>query len=153
MSNSLDRFLSAQENTYDHALLEMHQGRKTSHWMWFVFPQIKGLGHSETAKKYALQNEEETRLYLQHEILGSRLLTITKIVVEEVHGKTTEQIFGFPDYLKFHSCLTLFNCVVENHPDLFHAEPYRIFHKALSKYEEGKTDPATIEILKNNTQY
>jgi uncharacterized protein (DUF1810 family) len=130
---SLERFVTAQAPIYDRALRELWAGRKQSHWMWFVFPQIAGLGHSAMAQSYAIESLEEARAYLAHPLLGARLREFTRAVLD-VEGKTAREIFGSPDDLKFRSCLTLF---VHTAPD----EP--LFRAALNKYFGGDADPLT----------
>ena len=134
----LERFVEAQAEVYEQACAELRAGRKRSHWMWFVFPQIRGLGSSEMAVKYGISGQEEARAYLDHPILGPRLLECARIVVG-LEGKTVGEIFGYPDDLKFHSSMTLFGEVERP------AE--RVFHQALKKYFGGKTDQATLERL------
>src|ERR1700734_3280660 len=102
----LKRFVDEQDGVYEQACMELRAGQKRSHWMWFVFPQIRGLGSSPMAVRYAISSPEEARAYLQHDLLGSRLRESTGIVVN-VQGKTVEEIFGYPDDLKFHSSMTL----------------------------------------------
>jgi uncharacterized protein (DUF1810 family) len=134
----LDRFVEAQAGVYEQACAELRAGRKRSHWMWFVFPQIRGLGSSEMAVRYGISGQEEARAYLDHPVLGPRLLECAGIVVG-LEGKTVGEIFGHPDDLKFHSSMTLFGeveCPAE-----------RVFHQALKKYFGGKTDQATLERL------
>ncbi len=131
---NLARFVQAQESIYSDVRLELRAGRKTSHWMWFIFPQIKGLGHSATADLYGISSEGEAEAYLDHPILGKRLIECVKWV-NEVQSRTAEQIFGYPDYMKFHSCLTLFSQVA---PD------EKIFEEALIKYFDGRLDPLTL---------
>src|ERR1700753_2225748 len=103
----LDRFVDAQDGGYERALGELRAGRKTSHWMWFVFPQIKGLGFSAMARRYAIASLEEARAYLDHPILGDRLRDCTELVLLH-RDSSARQIFGSPDDLKFHSSMTLF---------------------------------------------
>ena len=134
----LERFVEAQAGVYGQACAELRAGRKRSHWMWFVFPQIRGLGSSEMAVRYAISSLEEARAYLEHPVLGPRLRECAGIVVG-VEGKTVEEIFGDPDDLKFHSSMTLF-AEVEGPSE-------RVFHKALKKYFGGKTDRGTLERL------
>jgi uncharacterized protein (DUF1810 family) len=105
--HDLARFITAQEATIDRVRAELRAGRKTSHWMWFVFPQIVGLGRSETARFYAIRTHEEAAAYLAHPVLGPRLVECTQLV-NAVEGSTAEQIFGHIDAMKFHSCMTLF---------------------------------------------
>jgi uncharacterized protein (DUF1810 family) len=131
----LERFVQAQAGVYEQACAELRAGRKRSHWMWFVFPQVQGLGSSEMAVRYAISGREEARAYLDHPVLGPRLQECTGIVVE-LEGKSVEEIFGYPDDLKFRSSMTLF-AEVEGPSE-------RVFHKALKKYFGGKTDRATL---------
>jgi uncharacterized protein (DUF1810 family) len=132
----LRRFVEAQAGVYEQACAELRAGRKQSHWMWFVFPQIRGLGSSEMAVRYAISSLEEARAYLEHAVLGPRLRECAEIVLG-VKGKTVEEIFGDPDDLKFHSSMTLF-AEVEGPSE-------GVFHEALKKYFGGKTDRATLE--------
>src|SRR6059058_6299598 len=104
---SLQRFVDAQEGVFAEVCAELAAGRKESHWMWFVFPQLQGLGSSATARRYALASVEEARAYLAHPVLGARLRECTRLV-NGTEGRTIEEIFGYPDYLKFRSCMTLF---------------------------------------------
>ncbi|HMH15399.1 MAG TPA: DUF1810 domain-containing protein [Edaphobacter sp.] len=131
----LKRFVDAQEGVYEQACAELRTGRKRTHWMWFVFPQIRGLGSSPTAVRFAISGMEEARGYLEHPVLGSRLCECTRIVVG-VEGRSVEEIFGYPDDLKFHSSMTLFAKA--------EAEP-GIFGRALEKYFGGEMDPETLE--------
>jgi uncharacterized protein (DUF1810 family) len=103
----LQRFVAAQAAVYPEVLAELGAGEKRSHWMWFIFPQLAGLGRSATARRYALSSLAEARAYLAHPLLGARLRECTQLV-NEVTGRSAAQIFGFPDELKFHSCMTLF---------------------------------------------
>jgi uncharacterized protein (DUF1810 family) len=134
----LERFVEAQAEVYEQACAELRAGRKRSHWMWFVFPQIRGLGSSEMAVKYGISGQEEARAYLDHPILGPRLLECARIVVG-LEGKTVGEILGYPDDLKFHSSMTLFHEV--------DGPAERVFHQALKKYFGGKIDQATLERL------
>jgi uncharacterized protein (DUF1810 family) len=131
----LQRFVDAQAGVYEQACAELRAGRKRSHWMWFVFPQMRGLGSSPMAMRYAISGRDEARAYLDHPVLGPRLQECAGLVVE-VEGRTIEEIFGYPDDLKFHSSMTLFSEVAG--PD------ERVFHEALRKYFDGKTDSATL---------
>lgn len=134
---NLGRFVEAQAPVYDRALAELKAGRKQSHWMWFVFPQIAGLGHSPMAQHYAIQNLAEARAYLAHPLLGARLRECAQAVLD-VEGKTAHEIFGSPDDLKFRSSMTLFA----------HAAPdEKLFRAALEKYFDGKEDALTLEKL------
>ncbi len=104
---NLHRFLDAQAPTYDTVFEELRAGRKTSHWIWFIFPQIAGLGHSAMAQQFAITSLDEAKAYLQHPILGPRLRTCTQLVLD-VNSRSAEEIFGYPNYLNFRSCMTLF---------------------------------------------
>jgi len=140
-SYNLQRFVDAQDPVYDQVRSELRQGCKTSHWMWFIFPQIQGLGHSYLARKFAISSPEEARAYLDHPVLGARLVECTTLVVN-VTGRTVDQIFGYPDDLKFHSSMTLFaHTTGDNH----------IFEDALQKYFGGEHDRLTLEGLGNNS--
>ena len=133
----LQRFVDAQNPVFEHVRSELQQGRKTGHWMWFIFPQIRGLGHSPVAAKFAIASREEAEAYLRHPILGSRLRECTRLVMA-VEGRSIEQMFGYPDDLKFRSCMTLFA----------HATPdNQVFVDALRKYFGGEFDRLTIERL------
>jgi uncharacterized protein (DUF1810 family) len=134
----LQRFVDAQAGLYEQVCTELRAGRKRSHWMWFVFPQIRGLGSSPMAMRYAISGRDEARAYLDHPVLGPRLQECAGLVIE-VEGRTIEEIFGYPDDLKFHSSMTLFSEV--EGPD------ERVFHEALRKYFDGKTDAATLDRL------
>jgi uncharacterized protein (DUF1810 family) len=129
------RFIAAQEPVIDHVLAELRAGRKASHWMWFVFPQIAGLGRSETARFYAIRSLEEAAAYLAHPILGQRLVECTRLM-NAVKGSTAEQILGHVDALKFHSCMTLFAAVDAGQPD---------FAEALRRYFGGTLDRGTLD--------
>ncbi len=134
----LQRFLSAQASVYGQALAELRGGRKRSHWMWFVFPQIEGLGHSATSIHYAIKSLEEARGYLRHPVLGSRLRECAEAVYA-IEGRTASDVFGFPDDLKLRSSMTLFAAV---------AQPESVFHRVLEKYFQGKQDERTLQLLK-----
>jgi|SRR5271169_5341148 len=134
----LRRFVEAQGGVYGQVCAELRTGQKRSHWMWFVFPQIRGLGSSEMAVRYGISGREEARAYLDHPVLGPRLLECAGIVVG-LEGKTVGEIFGYPDDLKFHSSMALF--------DEVEGPAERVFHQALKKYFGGKTDLATLELL------
>lgn len=131
----LERFVKAQEGVYEQACAELRAGRKRSHWMWFIFPQIRGLGGSEMSVRFAISSLDEARAYLAHEVLGRRLREATGIVAA-LAGKTAEQVFGYPDDLKFHSSMTLFARA---------AEKESIFEIALSEYFSGQMDPETLK--------
>jgi uncharacterized protein (DUF1810 family) len=148
MKYDLNRFKTAQDRCYGDVLAEIKHGKKASHWMWFVFPQIAGLGKSETAKKYEIANLEEAEHYLRDELLSMRLLELTKILAYNVEGRTAEEIFGFPDYLKFHSSMTLFYAVVMTNSNFQNNTDYLCFEDAVRKYYDGKLDTSTLDILK-----
>jgi uncharacterized protein (DUF1810 family) len=133
----LNRFLEAQEGVYAQALAELRAGRKTSHWMWFVFPQIDGLGRSSTARRYAIRSLEEARAYLAHPVLGTRLRECTAVVLG-VSGRSAAEIFGHPDDIKFRSSMTLFERATSD---------TAIFTEALDRHFAGKRDQLTLELL------
>ena len=133
----LDRFITAQEPILAQVRQELSAGRKRSHWMWFVFPQLAGLGHSAMARQYAISSLAEARAYLGHLVLGPRLIELTKLV-NLVNGRSIHEIFGSPDDLKFHSSMTLF---AEARPD------EAVFREALDKYFGGAMDKGTLEKL------
>jgi uncharacterized protein (DUF1810 family) len=129
----LARFVAAQRGSYEYATAELRGGRKASHWMWFVFPQIAGLGHSPIARTYAITSLAEARAYLAHPVLGLRLLECASILTG-VSGLTAEQILGGIDALKLRSSMTLF----------LHADPgQQVFRQVLDQYFGGTVDPAT----------
>ena len=136
----LTRFVAAQEPLFDRVRAELTGGRKESHWMWFVFPQLQGLGSSATARRYALACIEEARAYLAHPLLGARLRECTRLV-NRIEGRTVEEIFGYPDHLKFRSCMTLFACAAGEAGD------GPLFREALRKYFAGEGDPLTHKLL------
>ena len=133
----LNRFVLAQKSDYEHALAEVKSGRKRSHWMWYIFPQIDGLGFSSMAQRYAIKSAEEARAYLAHPILGPRLLACAEAAVANAGSDATE-IFGSPDDLKLRSCATLFACV---------SAPDSVFHRLLLKFYPGGPDMATLRLL------
>ncbi len=134
----LSRFLSAQERSYDTALAELKSGWKRSHWMWYVFPQIAGLGHSSTAQYYAIKSAEEARQYLAHPVLGKRLEECAEALLA-VEGRSASQIFGYPDDLKLRSSMTLFAHVAE--------DAGTVFQRVLEKYYGGEPDRRTLKLL------
>jgi uncharacterized protein (DUF1810 family) len=134
---NLQRFVDAQAPVFEQVLAELRAGRKRSHWMWFVFPQIAGLGSSPMAERYAISGRAEAAAYLQHELLGPRLKQSTELV-NQVSGRTVEEIFGYPDNLKFRSSVTLFSSV---------APEETVFRAVLEKYFAGEPDPATLAML------
>jgi uncharacterized protein (DUF1810 family) len=133
----LEQFVEAQAGIYERALDELRGGRKRTHWMWFVFPQLRGLGRSAMADRYGLASLEEAGRYLAHPVLGPRLLECT-VAVNSVEARSVAQIFGFPDDLKFHSSMTLFHLADPPDP---------AFGRALRKYFDGRDDSATLELL------
>jgi len=133
----LERFVNAQDGVFDRALAELQRGRKTTHWMWFIFPQIRGLGSSAMAQRYAITSLSEATAYLDHPVLGPRLRECTRLV-NGVDGRSAHEIFGSPDDMKFHSSMTLF---------LRAGSEDELFRTALDKYFAGKLDPATIDRL------
>ncbi len=135
---SLRRFVDAQASVYEAVRAELEAGCKRSHWMWFVFPQVSGLGSSALSRRFALSGLEEARAYLGHPLLGPRLAECTRLV-NEVAGRTAAEIFGAPDDLKFRSCMTLF-AQASGHQELFEA--------ALRKYFDGVPDERTLERLR-----
>ncbi|MDB5417558.1 MAG: hypothetical protein JWP50_977 [Phenylobacterium sp.] len=134
----LQRFVTAQAGVYDQALGELARGRKQSHWMWFVFPQIAGPGSSPTAQVYAIGSLAEARAYLAHPVLGPRLRD-GAAAVNGVEGRSAHEIFGSPDDLKFRSSMTLFQAAAPNEP---------LFRAALDKYFGGAPDARTLELLR-----
>jgi uncharacterized protein (DUF1810 family) len=137
---NLQRFVNTQEDDYEDVCAELRAGLKTSHWMWFIFPQMKGLGMSATSDRFAISSLDEAQAYLQHPVLGERLRECTRLV-NLVEGRSLGEIFGSPDHLKFRSCMTLFaQATPEN----------QVFLDALKKYCAGEFDPATLRLLENN---
>ena len=135
----LERFVAAQSGVIERVRAELQSGRKQSHWRWFVFPQLAGLGFSPMAQRYAIASLDEARAYLAHHLLGARLRECTELVLA-IHGKTAHDIFGAPDDLKFRSCLTLF---AEAAPDEI------VFNVALEKYFAGAKDARTLALLRH----
>lgn len=136
MAADLSRFLKAQEQDYEQALREIRSGRKRSHWMWYIFPQIQGLGFSPTAQYYAIRDLQEARDYLAHPVLGTRLKEISSALLE-LDGLSASEIFGYPDDLKLRSSMTLFRMADLNEP---------VFLEVLEKYYDGKPDARTVEL-------
>ena len=133
----LGRFIEAQAGCYPRVLAELAAGEKTSHWMWFIFPQLRGLGSSPMARRYAVSGLAEARAYLDHPTLGARLRECTAAVLA-LEGRSARQIFGRPDDLKLRSCLTLFASA---------SPEERLFGEALAKYFGGESDPLTLRLL------
>ncbi len=134
MDEDLQRFVDAQARVIDRVRAELKAGVKKSHWMWFIFPQVKGLGHSETARRYAIHSLDEARAYHAHPVLGPRLRECTRLVLA-ANKKAIGDIFGYPDDLKFRSSMTLFA----------RATPEPVFRQALDKYFAGEEDPETVK--------
>ena len=134
----LNRFVRAQETSYDRALAEVRDGCKRSHWMWYIFPQIQGLGFSSTAQYYAIRDLQEAKDYLAHPVLGPRLREISSALLS-LEGLSAHQIFGFPDDLKLRSCMTLFRLA-----DLEDS----LFEQVLEKYYDGIPDSKTVDIVR-----
>lgn len=143
MKNDLDRFIEAQKNTYNRALQEIKNGQKESHWIWYIFPQIRGLSHSERANYYAIEDIEEATNYLKNPILYARLIEISKALLE-VEEKTAIEILGYVDAMKVKSSMTLFHL----------ANPEeKTYIEVLNKYYQGEKDEKTIQLLQKNYQY
>jgi len=138
---ALNRFVEAQGDVYDAALAEIASRRKRSHWMWFIFPQIDGLGSSPTSRHFAIKSVDEAKTYLAHPLLGPRLLECMRAVLDGPGGSATE-IFGSPDDLKLRSCATLFAAV---------SEPGSVFEQVLTRFFDGVPDARTLELLKRGT--
>jgi len=133
----LGRFLRAQEDDFAQALWEIKSGKKRTHWMWYIFPQFHGLGFSSTSKHYSIKTIEEARAYLDHPVLGPRLLEGAEAVVS-VEGRSATEIFGCPDDMKLRSCATLFACI---------SPPGSVFERLLEKYYGGRRDDKTLRLL------
>jgi uncharacterized protein (DUF1810 family) len=134
---NLSRFVEAQNPVFDRVMDELRAGRKTSHWMWFIFPQLQGLGRSEMAARFAISGMAEARAYLEHDVLGARLEECVETVLQH-HGKSAGQIFGSPDDLKFRSCLTLFRSVQPGSS---------LYQQALDRFYSGEPDRKTLLLL------
>ena len=138
---NLQRFVEAQDRVYQSVLEELRGGHKRGHWMWYIFPQLLGLGGSAMSQEYAISSQDEAKAYWEHSILGARLRECTQLVLA-VDARTAEQIFSYPDNLKFRSCMTLFEHSVP--------EP-GIFRAALLRYCGGKPDHLTLDILNSKS--
>lgn len=136
-TQGLQRFIEAQDRVYESVCNELALGEKTSHWMWFIFPQLKGLGHSPIARHYGLDSRDEALSFWQHPILGKRLKECTQLVLAQSNA-TARDIFGSPDDLKFKSSLTLFAQVAPEEP---------VFKQALTRFFGGKPDESTLKLL------
>lgn len=137
---NLERFIVAQDSggAYDRAVSELRGGRKVSHWMWFVFPQVAGLGQSDTSRWFAISSLAEASAYLDHPTLGPRLIECARILTQEARGCGAEQIFGSLDAQKLRSCMTLFARAIPDEP---------LFGQVLSRYFDGDADPVTDQLL------
>jgi uncharacterized protein (DUF1810 family) len=135
----LERFTQAQEPIYSRVLAELTAGRKQSHWMWFIFPQLRGLGSSATAQRFGIVSLEEAQAFLAHPLLGARLRECTRLI-SAVSGRNIDQILGYPDDLKFRSCMTLFR-------DAASDADAGLFEAALQKFFAGEEDSLTRELL------
>jgi uncharacterized protein (DUF1810 family) len=133
----LRRFVDAQDRVYDTVLAELRNGAKRSHWIWFVFPQLRGLGRSATAQRYGISSLDEARAYLAHSVLGPRLRECTGLVAA-IDGRSVDEIFGWPDNLKVRSSMTLFAHATDDNTG---------FRAVLDKFYDGQEDPATVELL------
>lgn len=138
----LTRFTSAQAGIYDRVLSELRTGQKRSHWMWYIFPQITGLGYSATAKYYAIKSTEEAREYLDHPVLGARLLECAETVLA-IEGRSVSEIFGSPDDVKLRSSMTLFASI---------SEPGSVFALVLDKFFNGHRDHKTLNLMETMTK-
>lgn len=138
--HKLQRFLAAQSKNYANALDELQRGRKRSHWIWYIFPQVAGLGRSSMAQEYAIRSRDEGIAYLNHEVLGQRLRECVGALLKH-QGKRIEDVIGFPDDLKLLSSMTLFASLT--HPD-------SIFHHVLDIFYAGKMDSRTLDFLRTN---
>ena len=139
--NNLLRFLEAQNEDFEIALKEIKNGRKTSHWMWYIFPQIKGLGQSETSKYYAIKDRREAQDFLHHDILGSRLVEISNALLT-LRTNDPVKVFGHIDSVKLKSSMTLFSLIENSNP---------VFQEVLDKYFDGEKDENTIQLFNTNS--
>jgi uncharacterized protein (DUF1810 family) len=135
--HNLQRFVDAQEPVFEQVCAELRGGRKRSHWIWFIFPQMRGLGHSEPAIFYGISSRQEAEAYLAHPVLGPRLRECTRLVTM-VEGRSIDQILGYPDNLKFRSSMTLFASTGSEN---------QIFRDALQRYFDGEPDQRTLDLL------
>lgn len=136
---NLDRFVSAQERDYTTALSEIRNGRKESHWMWYIFPQIAGLGYSSMAQYYAISDIEEAKAYMQHPVLGARLVEISNALLR-LESSNATAVMGYPDDIKLRSSMTLFMLAAPDEP---------VFKKVIDKYYGGEPDERTIALVKS----
>lgn len=133
----LERFVQAQEADYQLALSEIRNGRKKSHWMWYIFPQLDGLGFSEQSRRYAIKSVDEATAYLNHAVLGPRLIECAEAALA-IDGRSAGDVFGTPDDMKLRSCATLFAVVTP---------AGSVFHRVLNKYFDGEPDAKTLSLL------
>jgi len=138
----LDRFIEAQEESYPAALAELEEGAKQTHWMWFIFPQLRGLGKSSTAQFYGLADRAEAQAYLEHPVLGDRLRNCTQAILRHAKARSAREILGSPDDLKFRSCMTLFAVVAPHEP---------LWAHALDAFFAGQRDPLTLKLLRTSS--
>ena len=136
---NLSRFIDAQETTYEGAMLELARGRKESHWIWYIFPQIVGLGNSETTKIFSIKSLEEGRAYLEHPVLGPRLVEACEILLT-LKGTSINEVMGFPDNLKLLSSMTLFETFSKSNS---------VFTRIIEIYFDSERDEATLEIIES----
>ena len=137
-SKALDKFVTAQARDYETALDEIRSGRKRSHWMWYIFPQLQGLGFSSTAQYYGIRDLEQAKDYMEHPILGPRLIEISEALLSLGTSNPTA-VMGYPDDLKLRSCMTLFELAAPEQP---------VFGRVLEKYYAGRRDGRTLELIK-----
>lgn len=137
-SHNLQRFVEAQNTIFEQVVSELRAGHKRGHWMWFIFPQLKGLGRSPTAMEFGIASREEAEEFLKHSVLGPRLVECTELV-NAVNDRSIDAILGYPDDLKFRSSMTLFTAIAPEEPN---------FRTALEKYFDGQRDELTIELLR-----
>ena len=135
-THTLNRFVEAQDRVYEGVLDEIAMGQKTSHWMWFIFPQLRELGHSANDKRFGIETKAEARAYVEHPLLGARLKECVNLLLSQRNSEIHD-ILGSPDDLKLRSCLTLFSTLSEN----------PCFKRALERFYAGKTDAATLQLL------
>ena len=133
----LRRFVAAQHGVYDTVIDELRMGRKRSHWIWFVFPQLRGLGRSPTAMRFGIASLDEARAYVAHPVLGPRLRECARLVAR-IDGRSADEIFGWPDNLKVRSSMTLFARATDDNEE---------FRAVLDRFYDGEDDPATVELL------
>lgn len=142
----LQRFVDAQQPVIDTVRAELRAGRKQSHWMWFVFPQLAGLGHSVTARRFAISSLAEARAYLAHPVLGARLRECSRLAAA-IDGRSADEVFGYPDDMKFRSSMTLFAQAASEPAGADPAADASVFIECLRKYFDGQPDQATLDLL------